>query len=169
MLSARTDRVHARGAGVEAGTPSSEEYWRHGRLARLVTDGSTVTTGPAGSRVAVRGRRVETGPPLRGWLGWTDRLLQPERLHVWGRPGEDWRLGEVVGWSPCAAGCVVVSLDHVEDGRRGEAHVDPHSGRVLLLDLPGVVRWQLTGVDDNPDVASWPQDRWFTAVRESGA
>lgn len=169
MLGAEVHRVHARGAGVEAGTSSSEEYWQHGALARLVTTGRTVTTGPAGSRVAVRGRRVETGPPLRGRLGWTDRLLRPELLGVWGRPGEDWRLGDVVDWSPDVPGCVLLSLEHVEDNRRGEAHVDPHTGRVLLLELPGSLRWQLTDVDDDPDVASWPEDRWFAGVHEAGS
>lgn len=169
MLSAEVHRVHAHGAGVEAGTPSSEEYWQHGALARLVTPGRTVTTGPAGSRVAVRGSRVETGPPLRDWLGWTDRLLRPELLAVWGRPGEDWRLGDVEARSRDVPGCVLLSLEHVEDNRRGEAHVDPHTGRVLLLELPGSLRWQLTEVDEDPDVASWPVGRWFAGVRATGS
>lgn len=98
-------------------------------------------------------------------LGWTDRLLRPELLLVWGRSGEDWRLGDVDGWSPGLPGGVVLSLDHVEDERRGEAHVDPHTGRVHLLNLPGFLRWELTHVDDNPDVTSWPAGRWFAGCR----
>lgn len=168
MLSARADRVHARGAGTESGVDSVEEYWRWGHLSRLRKDGHAVASGPAGSTVTVPRRPVETSPASLPWLGWTDRLLRPEQLLVWGRPGEDWRLGEVEGWSDARPGAVLLSLERVDDGRWGAAHVDPGTGRVLLLALPGTLRWELTDVDDDPDVSSSPVERWFAGCREPG-
>src|SRR4029453_10553159 len=102
MLGARHDRMHARGSGHEGGSPAAEEYWAWGPLSRLKSGSWTMATGPAGSTTTAAGGRSERGPGGRRWLGWTDRLLQPQHLYIWGRPGEDWRLGRVVGWSTVA-------------------------------------------------------------------
>jgi len=161
MLSAAEGRVYALGSGKVAGDASVEEYWKWRRAARLSTGGRIVATGPVATRMTMEGRPSETKPGSVTWLGWTDRLLHPEHLYIWGRRGEDWRLREVEGWSTAVDGAVALSIEHVEDGRVGLAHVAPSSGRVLLLDLPGFLHWQLDVVNDAPDVAAWPARRWF--------
>jgi hypothetical protein len=162
MLSASDDRVYAKGSGEEAGTPSTEEYWKWGNATRLAKDGRTIVSGPVATKVRGRGRASELRPGPLDWLGWTDRLLHPHQLYIWGRPGEDWRLGDIEGWSPDVNDAVVLTLESVEDRRVGVANVDPHSGRVLQLELPGHLSWRLDQVDENPDVAAWPIRRWFT-------
>lgn len=162
MLGARADRVHARGSGREARLDHNEELWRWGGCARLATNGRVTSSGPTGSRIEVAGRPTqESSVPIAGWLGWTDRLLMPVNLYIWGRPGEDWRLGDVAGRSTEVEGGVVLRLDHTIDARRGIAHVLPSSGWVVMLDLPGHIRWSIDAVDENPDVGSWPLHRWF--------
>lgn len=98
------------------------------------------------------------------WLGWTDRLLEPRHLYVWGRRGEDWRIGDVAGWSPTVEGAVEVSVLHVEDGPAGALHVIPDLGRVMLIELPGILTWRIDEIKDNPDVPAGTLRRWFKDV-----
>lgn len=161
MLRADDDRVHAQGSGEEAGQRCAEEYWMWDGAARLSAHYGTVTTGPRATVVQPRGRRGETAAVEKAWLGWTDRLLHPRHLYIWGRSGEDWRLGDVEGWSSEVDMAVALPLEPVEDARIGQAHVVSASGRVVLLDLPGHVCWHLDSVDNAPDVATWPRRRWF--------
>ncbi|WP_185995432.1 hypothetical protein [Nocardioides campestrisoli] len=164
MLSASDDVVHASGAGVEAGVHWPEEYWRWRGASRLAADGRVVTSGPEGTRVRMPNGYADSTPRPSDWLGWTDRLLHPRHLYLWGRTGEDWRLGDVIGWSREVEDTVEVSVHHLTDGRVGAAHVHPASGRVMSLSLPGWVTWELTSVDDAPDVGAWPLRRWFEGV-----
>jgi hypothetical protein len=160
----RGGRVHARGSGNEAGHAFDEEYWQWGGGSRLSTEGRSITSGPVATVARSRHRAAESWPGPKPWLGWTDRLLEPRHLYVWGRRGEDWRIDDVGGWSPAVEGAVEVRVLHVEDGRAGVLHVVPDLGRVLLLDLPGSLTWAIDEIDDNPDVGSWPLRRWFGDV-----
>ncbi len=85
MLSASDDVVHASGAGVEAGVHGSEEYWQWRGASRLATDGRVLTSGPEGTRVRMPHGYAGSTPRPSEWLGWTDRLLHPRHLYVWGR------------------------------------------------------------------------------------
>jgi hypothetical protein len=157
-------RVHAKGSGTEAGHEHAEEYWRWGGGSRLSTEGRVVTSGPVATVARSRRRSVESKPGPMAWLGWTDRLLEPRNLYVWGRRGEDWRIDDVAGWSPVVKGAVEVRVLHLEDGRAGALHVIPDLGRVMRIELPGFLTWAIDEINDNPDVASWPLRRWFEDV-----
>lgn len=118
--------------------------------------------GPLLTRSRPRGGRTDSAPTgPKSWLGWTDRLLQPRHLYIWGRRGEDWRLTDRVTPSDEVEGAHRVELEAAGRGASGAAHVQPHTGVVLLLDLPGHVTWRLDEVDEDPDVSSWPMRRWF--------
>jgi len=165
MLSGdRGGRLYAKGSGVEAGHQFAEEYWRWGGASRLATQGRSVTTGPGGTTVRSPHRAAELGPLQKPWLGWTDRLLEPRHLYVWGRGGEDWRIDDVAGWSPAVEGAVEVTVRHVEDGRVGALHLIPDLGRVMRIELPGFLSWAIDEINSNPDVDSWPLRRWFKDV-----
>ena len=131
--------------------------------ARMSWGRRSVTTGSLGTRVQGRDQPTEAGPLYKEWLGWTDRLLHPQHLCIWGRRGEDWRLGDVDGWSSEVEGAVALTLERIEGGHMGVAHVLPASGTVMLLHLPGHVTWQIDRLDDNPNVAKWPSRRWFSS------
>lgn len=157
-------RLYARGSGVEDGHQFAEEYWRWGGGSRLSTGGRSVTTGPLATVYRSRHRAAESLPGPTPWLGWTDRLLTPRHLYVWGRPSEDWRIDDVAGWSPAVEDAVEVRVLHVEDGRKGALHVIPAVGWVMLIELPGFLTWAIDEINSNPDVASWPLRRWFKDV-----
>ena len=160
----RGGRLYAKGSGIEAGHQFSEEYWRWGGGSRLSTGGRVVTTGPVATILRSRHHAAERRLGPMPWLGWTDRLLEPRHLYVWGRTGEDWRIDDVAGWSPAVKGAVEVRVLHVEDGRAGALHVVPDRGRVMLIELPGSLTWAIDELNDNPDVSSWPLRRWFEEV-----
>ncbi|GAB4082136.1 hypothetical protein GCU67_19415 [Modestobacter muralis] len=157
-------RVHAKGSGREAGSEFAEEYWRWGGGSRLSTGGRSMTSGPVATVLRPRRGPVESMPGPTPWLGWTDRLLAPRHLHVWGRRGEDWRIDDVARWSPVVEGAVEVRVVHVEDGRVGALHVLPDRGWVMSIELPGSLTWAIDEIDDDPDVARWPLRRWFEDV-----
>lgn len=160
----RGGRVYAKGSGVEAGHEFAEEYWQWGEGSRLSTQGRSITSGPVATVVRSRHQPVESKPGPMAWLGWTDRLLEPRHLYIWGRRGEDWRIDDVVGWSPEVESAVEVRVLHVEDGQAGALHVIPDLGRVMLIELPGSLTWAIDEISDNPDVATWPLQRWFKDV-----
>lgn len=160
----RGGRLHAKGSGSDAGHQFAEEYWRWGGASRLSTQGRSVTTGPVATVARSRHHPAEIVPGPKPWLGWTDRLLEPRHLYVWGRNGENWRIDDVVGWSPTVEGAVEVRVRHTEDDRCGALHVIPDLGWVILFELPGYITWTIDEIDTNPDVASWPLRRWFKDV-----
>ncbi|MFQ1004376.1 hypothetical protein [Modestobacter sp. SSW1-42] len=165
MLSSNGDgRLYAKGSGNEAGYEYAEEYWKWSAAARLSSQGQSITSGPIATVARSRRGPVESKHGPKAWLGWTDRLLQPRHLYVWGRRGEDWRIDDVVRWSPEVEGAVEVRVLHVEDARAGALHVIPDLGRVMLIELPMFLTWSIDEIDDNPDVGAWPLQRWFKDV-----
>jgi hypothetical protein len=160
MLGASELAVHAVGRGVTSGQSCVERYWRSGDLHRLERQGDVVhVSRPEVSRTYVNGRLVDEGPKMAGALGWTDSLLHPAQLYVWGRPGEDWRLTTDVKVDGHREDCYLVRVAHQEErDLSGVLSVEFSTGRVKHLELMDET-WELDVVTE--DTTEWDLDELF--------
>lgn len=85
------------------------------------------------SRTRINGR-VESGPSAGVGRFAAAQLLQPSSALIWGRPGEDWRIGG--GLSEESEGLLRLELRHVDDSvATGYAIVDERTGVIHKLNL----------------------------------
>ena len=112
-------------------------------------DGRIVDVNETGSVVRVPGRRVMRGPVMDAQTIFGAPLLMPRHALIWGRPGEDWRLGES---AVVRDGRVQVDLTPTDDRPyTGYLLADAQTGHVVELALgPEVWRLELISRESGP-------------------
>lgn len=152
MLGAKPISVYATSSGTDGGTPGHETLWIRDKYRYLAfADVRAVVCDQGRTREYLRGALEDDAPREADWLGWTDRLLTPRHLYIWGRPGEDWRLSGEVRLSEERPDAVTLPLVPTDGPRgKGSAVVHRETGTVLELKLGGRFEWRLDQWESNP-------------------
>lgn len=148
--------IHVHGVVVVshyAHEPVTREFWadQRGCWRDEGSDGITHITSVQGSATLHEGRVLESSHVrLTSGFHAADKLIRPLNAPIWGRPSDDWRLGDTID-VVTIDGTELAHIDLVEtagaNSRPGYVRVDPSTGRIWDLRTPAR-RWQLSWIED---------------------